>query len=86
MRRLAASASGLTPFSIMEMHMERVRRSRWQFWEVLVKTKLGGRKNNLPKEWISRGECRPLVGRRLAFLFGLPFSGWLFGLFGRDEG
>ena len=26
-----ASASGFTPFSIMEMQMERVRRSRWQF-------------------------------------------------------
>ena len=27
-----ASASGLTPFSIMEMQMDRVRRSRWQFY------------------------------------------------------
>jgi len=29
--RRTASASGFTPFSIMEMQMERVRRSRWQF-------------------------------------------------------
>lgn len=30
-RFLTASASGFTPFSIMEMQMDRVRRSRWQF-------------------------------------------------------
>lgn len=28
---LTASASGLTPFSIMDMQMDRVRLSRWQF-------------------------------------------------------
>ncbi len=33
---LTASASGFTPFSIMEMQMERVRRSRWQFYSLCL--------------------------------------------------
>lgn len=31
-KKLTASASGLTPFSIMEIHRERVLRSKWVFW------------------------------------------------------
>ena len=30
-RQLTAKATGLTPFSIMEMQIDRVRRSSWQF-------------------------------------------------------
>ncbi|KAM9883773.1 hypothetical protein VDGL01_02133 [Verticillium dahliae] len=40
--QLTASASGFTPFSIIEMQIDNVRRSSWQFYYALVRPEVGG--------------------------------------------
>ena len=56
-RRLTANASGFTPFSIMEMHMDTVFRSRWQFcsvWQLLASLHAAFTSRVLGFDWRTR--------------------------------